>query len=313
MNSRSKAWNRRDVLLSGAAAATALTVGQAARSAQPRLPKYIVDSQSHVWLPGGPKPNSTQRQEPFSYQELLGILDAAGVARLVIVTPSWNPTGNAYPLEAAKAHPSRFHVMGLFNFANPPSPEDVANWKKQPGMLGMRMFLASPAGQKWLSDGSADWLWPIMEREQIPLMIFCYPALPPVARIAAKYPGMKIILDSFAIPTEKKGPANFAHYEEALALAKYPNIAIKCESVPFLSAEGYPYRDILQFFKPTYDAFGPERMFWGSDMTLLKPPLLGSYMNCIRYMTEIDWMTDRDLELIMGRSLSKWLNWPLPA
>jgi hypothetical protein len=69
MDSNNNSWSRRDVLLSGAVAATVLTVGAPARATPPKLPKYTVDSQSHVWLPGGPKPNSTQRQEPFSYQD----------------------------------------------------------------------------------------------------------------------------------------------------------------------------------------------------------------------------------------------------
>ena len=81
-------------------------------------------------------------------------------------------------------------------------------------------------------------------------------------------------------------------------------------SLPFISGEAYPYRNLHPFIRRIYDAFGPERIFWGSDITLLKTP----YSDCVKAFTlEMDWLSDQDLELIMGRALSKWINWPAPA
>ena len=43
------------------------------------------------------------------------------------------------------------------------------------------------------------------------------------------------------------------------------------------------------------DAFGPQRMFWGSDLTRLKC----SYRQCVTLFTEeIPWLTADDLQLI---------------
>ena len=39
-------------------------------------------------------------------------MDAAGVARVVIVPPSWEGDRNDLALEAARLHPDRFAVMG---------------------------------------------------------------------------------------------------------------------------------------------------------------------------------------------------------
>ena len=44
-------------------------------------------------------------------------------------------------------------------------------------------------------------------------------------------------------------------------------------------------------------------MFWGSDFTLLKTP----YKDCVTFMKEIPWLSDRDLDLIMGRAISRWI------
>jgi predicted TIM-barrel fold metal-dependent hydrolase len=300
-------WTRRDLLVSGLAATMTLGTESPARAKPHRLPAHIVDSQCHIWRPGGPKPNSTQRQEPFSYQDLLQEMGTAGVQRVIIVTPSWNPDGNAYPLEAAKTHPTRFHVMGLFDISKPPDPALIRNWKKPQGMLGIRLFLGRPDGRKWFTDGSADWLWPEAERAHVPIMIFAAGMMPELAKVAAKHPGLRLCIDSFGVPGDVHGIGAFAHYDEVLAMAKYPNIVIKAESVPYLSAEPYPYRDLHPILRKTYDIFGPERMFWESDITLLKTP----YRDCARFMTELDWLSEHDLGLIMGRSVSKWVGWPL--
>src|SRR5439155_25547126 len=95
-------WDRRQMLFAGMAAATAPLFGAPARAQPGRRAAHIVESQTHIWSCG--KPTPSQRQEPFLTQDLLQEMSAAGVERAIIVTPSWNPSGNEYPLEAAKAY-----------------------------------------------------------------------------------------------------------------------------------------------------------------------------------------------------------------
>ena len=57
-----------------------------------------------------------------------------------------------------------------------------------------------------------------------------------------------------------------------------------------------------------YDAFGPQRMMWGSDLSRLR----GTYRECVTVFTEqMPWLSASDLEWIMGRSLCEWLGWPV--
>src|SRR5207244_9441619 len=134
-----------------------------------RRAAHIVDSQTHIW--SGGKPTPSQRQEPFLAQDLLQEMSAAGVERAIIITPSWNPSGNEYPLEAAKAHPDRFRVMGLFNVAAPPDAAALGAWNKREGMAGVRFFLGSAQARAWMTDDAADAVWPVLERGNSPTMI----------------------------------------------------------------------------------------------------------------------------------------------
>jgi len=97
---------------------------------------------------------------------------------------------------------------------------------------------------------------------------------------------------------------------ELLALAKYPNVAVKLSGAPSYSSEPYPYRNIHKYIRQIFDAFGPARSFWGTDITRMPC----SWRQCVTMFTEeLPWLTGRDLELVMGRALCDWLGWNLPA
>ena len=59
--------------------------------------------------------------------------------------------------------------MGRLALQEPASRARVADWKKQPGMLGMRFTFHNEHYRPFLTDGTADWL-PAAERG-IPLMV----------------------------------------------------------------------------------------------------------------------------------------------
>ena len=54
------------------------------------------------------------------------------------------------------------------------------------------------------------------------------------------------------------------------------------------------------------DAFGPHRMFWGTDIT--KMPC--SWRQCVTMFTEeLPWLSEEDKRLIMGEALCAWWGW----
>ena len=95
---------------------------------------------------------------------------------------------------------------------------------------------------------------------------------------------------------------------ELLALAKFPNVAVKATGGPSYSTHVYPYRNIHSYIKQIFDAFGPERMFWGTDITRMPC----TYRQCVTMFTEeMPWLKGRDLELVMGRALCNFIGWNL--
>ena len=97
---------------------------------------------------------------------------------------------------------------------------------------------------------------------------------------------------------------------ELLSLAKLPNVAVKATGAPGYSSDSYPFPAMLTYLRQIYDAFGPHRMFWGTDIT--KMPC--SWRQCVTMFTEeLHWLSDQDKKLIMGEALCAWWGWHRPA
>jgi predicted TIM-barrel fold metal-dependent hydrolase len=87
-------------------------------------------------------------------------------------------------------------------------------------------------------------------------------------------------------------------------------VSVKATGAPSYSSQSYPYADIQDHLHRIYDAFGPERMFWGTDITRMPCP----WKQCLSLFTEeLPWLSERDQELIMGRALCDILGWNLPG
>jgi len=267
----------------------------------------IVDAQVHLWAantPERPWPARHQphRPEPITRDELLREMAAAGVDRVVIVPPAWEGERNDVALAAALSHPERFAVMGRLDPEAPGARGLLAGWRRQPGMLGLRFTFHRPL----LVEGKVDWLWSEAEKHGVPIMLLVlHSDLHLIDRVAELHPGLKLVIDHLGLHHGKDEEA-FAGLDQLLALARRPNIAVKASCLPFFTTDAYPYRRLHPHIRRVYDAFGPQRMFWGSDLSRLPC----SYRQCVTMFTEeIPWLTAQDQEWIMGRGLCEWIGW----
>ena len=278
----------------------------------------IVDSQVHIWYPNTPErpwpPPSPEfkpfRDRPFFVvEDLFAEMKAAGVDRAILTPAAFEGGRNDKVLEAAQLYPDRLAVMGRFALEIPESRSKIPAWKQQPGMLGVRLIFVLPPQRAWLYDGTADWFWPAAEKAGLGIMIYVPGNLPPVKKIAEKYPGLKLIIEYMGSPRGSKDDAAFTNIGELCEIARFPNVAVKVGALPCYSNEPYPHPKLHQYVRRAYDAFGPKRLFWGSDLIHLPC----SYRLCITMITEeMKWLSSTDLEWIMGRGVCEWLGWPLP-
>jgi len=269
----------------------------------------IIDAQIHLWGTGLPSNLAHRQVTAFTAEEAIGLMDEAGVDAAVIHPPGWDPGSTDMAFAAVRTYPGRFTIMGSLPLDEADSRARIATWRQQPGMLGLRYaFLHDPARQ-WLHDGSLDWLWAAAEAAGIPIAMLATDSLQEVGRIAERHPGLRLTIDHLGGKggfTTLKDAEAMTHMPALVALARFPNVAVKATGAPGYSSEAYPFPAMHTWLRRIYDAFGPHRMFWGTDIT--KMPC--SWRQCVTMFTEeLPWLSDNDKRLIMGGALCAWWGW----
>ena len=266
----------------------------------------IVDAQVHIWASGTPSGQHRQIAS-FSAEEMLKEMDAAGVDAALIHPPmSWDPNSNTQAIDAARRYPDRFAVMGQLPLDKPEGRTLINGWRKHPGMMGLRYALVLPEQQTWHKDGTMDWLWPAAEREGLPIATMAARFFPEFKAIAERHPRLKLIIDHCGLVRAAQDAAAFANLDALLSLAKLPNVAVKATGAPGYSTHAYPFGNLHEGLHRIFDAFGPQRFFWGTDITRMPC----SYRQCVTMFTEeLSWLKGNDLELVMGRAVCDWIGW----
>jgi predicted TIM-barrel fold metal-dependent hydrolase len=296
-------------------AAGAMLAAQGPRTAAAQADRRtIVDAQVHLWKAETPEwkwvPGlKPQLPEPFTIERLVPMMDEAGVDRVVIVPPSWPGDRNDYAMEAAIRYPARFRVMGRIPLADPKSADLLPRWREQPGMAGVRVIFNNAQTIPWLSDGTADWFWGAAEKAGLPVMCFAPGQTARFGPIAERYPRLQLILDHMGVTAAMVKDNKI---EEAIgqtvSLAKYPNVSVKLSASPSISREPYPFRDVAVHIKRVFDAYGPQRSYWGTDMT--NSYAKASYRQRISHFTEeLSFLSESDKDWVMGRAIMARLNW----
>jgi L-fuconolactonase len=275
----------------------------------------IVDSQIHVWgadRPDRPWPTAgtggrnpiPNRAVPLGYEEVVQEMDSAGVDAAVLIPPSWEGDYNDMVLDAVVAHPTRFAVMGRISPDATDGPSRIARWKEQPGMYGIRVLLEP--GSAWPLAGIDHWLWPAAESASVSVTVATRSHVDLIEQLADRFPRLRLSIDHLGTDWAKTDRPAFASLSEVLKLARHPNVGVKASMLPALSSEPYPYRNIHDHAHAAFDAFGPKRFFWGSNLSRLSC----SYRQAVTLFTEeLPWLSGQDLEWVMGRALCEWIKW----
>jgi len=273
----------------------------------------ITDAQIHVWAgdrPERPWPSYgwdfNHGTDDYTQEHVLAEMDAAGVHRAIIVPPSWEGDRNDLALKAAADFPDRFAIMGRMDVRDASNEPALEHWRDQPGMLGIRVTFARGAAKDWLTDGGSDWFFAAAERAGVPLMIFAPYLTAELRSLAERHPGLRLTIDHLGIFADLRDQEIVSVIDDTLTLASLDNVAVKATSLPCLVTEPYPWPLLREQLSRVYDAFGPERLFFGSDLSRLPCP----YRQLVTFFTEeLDFLSGEELESVMGAGIERWLGW----
>jgi L-fuconolactonase len=239
--------DRRAVLQTGAALAAAgpaLLRGAGAK-AQPR-PKTVIDCQVHAYAANTPErpwfrvPNWPAH---VTGDEMVAAMDKVGVDGAIFVSPfSMYRYDASYAVEVQKAHPGRFALIKPVDPDDPAVGEVIADWKKTPGTVGIRIIMTKESNRA-PDDPGLERICRAAVKHDFPINILFWGNLDAGTALIDRYPDTRFVIDHLAIlqPNAPPPPQEpWADLPKVLELAKRKNAVIKVSGACTLSKQ--PYR-----------------------------------------------------------------------
>jgi predicted TIM-barrel fold metal-dependent hydrolase len=287
----------------------------------------VVDAQVHAWardsdefpwrLDFGSAEKNRQVAAHFEAEtmppgRLLACMDEAGVDAAVLVSPTMYGADAGYARHTVAHDPARLAYVGLVDPASTTVEQDVSGWRSQTGALAIRVPIYSAATIASVESGPLRAVLAAAERHGVPVCVYPPGYLDRLESIVRSFPGLQFVIDHLGLaqpspvfPTVEGD--GFERLPELLRLAAYSNVAVKATGVPSLSQEDFPFRDVWDPLRRVIDAFGCDRVMWGTDFTRVER---ASYSESVAYLGEIDGLAAADLERLYGATLRRVLGWP---
>lgn len=321
--------SRRSFLRESAAATAAYALPSTVRG-RSADDNPVIDTHMHVWS-GDPKrwpfdnpknrdnPHAVPKGTPGTAELLLEEMDAFGITQCVLVQVIYHGWDNRYTAHCVKEHPDRFRGHGLIDPEDPQVADKLEYWMTEQGLSGMRFSPIYYVGRdEWMTGPAHHRLF---EKASELGAIFNYfiktSQLPRLEEMIAKYPDVRIVIDHLArVDLTVDDP--LPEFQKLLQLAKYPNVWAKVTELSVVSPSGEaPWRDTFPWVRRMYEAFGPDRLLWGTGFPGITRsengrPGLREELDLIE--REIDFFTAADRAKILGQNAAKLWGFPeLPA
>ena len=260
----------------------------------------VVDSHAHVFLQDMPLA-SVRRYAPgfdATLADYMGLLATHGVTHGVLVQPSFLGTDNRFMLDALRAHPQRLRGVAMLD---PTAGEPELAALDAAGVVGVRLNLVglplpdlgTPAWQAFLARLKAlDWHLEL-HREAADLPALLDAALPA---------GCRIVVDHFGRPDAEQASADpgfaallrraasgrvWVKLSAAYRNARGARLAAAERTPTLLEADARAARACA---RQLLDAFGAERLVWGSDWPHTQHQDQADYGRCLHALA--DWVPD---------------------
>ncbi|RPG39805.1 MAG: amidohydrolase [Hyphomicrobiaceae bacterium TMED74] len=273
----------------------------------------IIDSQVHAYEANTPeRPWDTVPNWPdhVTGDEMISAMDTVGVDGAIFVYSfSMYRYDASYAVDVQRAHPDRLAIVKPVDPDDPKVEDIIADWKKTPGAVAIRIFLRKEEGRSPDHPG-LDRIVRAAVHHDFPVNILFWDNIDAGTAVIDRHPNARFVIDHMAILqpyTPPAPPKPWADLPKVLDLAKRDNAVIKVSGACTLSREPYPFNDIWDPLARLFDAWGFERCLWGTDWT--RAHAVVNYEQGVRPFIETDRITDDERAMLMGGACAKAYGW----
>jgi predicted TIM-barrel fold metal-dependent hydrolase len=185
------------------------------------------DTAAYPKAPIGGHQSDWSRERPVDVAGVLRGMDAAGIAKAVVVQASTvYGHDNRYVVDAVRAHPDRFAGVYSIDALAADAVTQIDRWQAA-GLSGFRLFTTGstmPGQSDWLGHQDSYPAWAHAEARGIPICLqMTMAGLPALRTLLERFPKSRVLLDHCARPDLTDG----SPYNAARALfdiAAFPGV-----------------------------------------------------------------------------------------
>lgn len=240
-----------------------------------------IDAHQHYWRLsrrdyGWLTPALGPIHRDFGPADLAPLLEAAGIARTILVQAAPTEAETAFLLGLAREHETIAGVVGWANFDASDAPRRIAALARaEPLLVGLRPMIHDIADINWVLAAAPARAFAAMTKAGLVFDALVRPPhLPRIRAIAHAHPDLAIVIDHCAKPLIRERIME-PWAQDMRALAECENVSVKLSGLATEAAPNWQVTDLAPYVGLVLQAFGPRRVLWGSDWPVLN--LAGDY------------------------------------
>ncbi len=239
----------------------------------------LIDAHCHVWRIGRndhewPTPDLPAIHRDFDLDDLVRVGAEVGLTGAVLVQSQPSQRDTEWLLEIAADHPLALGVVGWTDIASADAAERIAALAANPCLKGLRPMLQDLADD-WVLEARLEPALAAMVAADLSFDALVRPRhLPSLLELVRRWPDLRVVIDHGAKPDIGAGRLD-PWREQITALAAAPGVHCKLSGLLTEAGETPTAEALAPFVAHLLEAFGADRLMWGSDWPVLN--LAGDY------------------------------------
>jgi L-fuconolactonase len=234
-----------------------------------------VDAHQHYWEPrrgdyDWMPPDDPVLARPYRPADLAPELAMVGIDCTVLVQAAATVEETEYMLGLADATPSVAAVVGWIDFEDRSHLRHLERLKNHPKFVGVRPMIQDIPDVDWMLRDDVQWAYAALVDLDLTFDALGFSRhLANFLTLLKRYPKLRVVVDHCMKPQirDHGGPCEeFASWAEGLGrIAGETGACCKLSGLVTEAHEGWTGQDLVPYAAEVLQAFGPQRVMWGSD------------------------------------------------
>ena len=233
-----------------------------------------IDAHQHFWSVarddyGWLTPALPGLYRDFLPEHLAPLLARSGIDRTIVVQAAETEAETAFLLELAAAAPFVAGVVGWTDLESRDAPMRIEALARSPALRGVRPMLQDLADDEWMLRPSIAPAIAALCRARLRFDALVKPRhLSALRSFLARYPDLPVVIDHGAKPEIAAGRID-VWAAQMRAIARDSRVVCKLSGLATEASRQWSAQTLAPYVDVLLEAFGPQRLMWGSDWPVL--------------------------------------------